>query len=104
MLNKYGKQDMEKLEIKYRFLKDILVAWSYANFKDEISYLGKEFIWNNTNFNKKQSPFYFTIGWRKALSLLNINMTIETNGFIVLMKSQTVMMYLKLIFSAIIKS
>jgi len=38
---------MEKIEMQSRFLKDILVAWSYANFKDEISYFGKEFIWNN---------------------------------------------------------
>ena len=63
MLNKYGKQflfksnlnsqDMERLEIKSRFLKDILGAWSYANFKDKISYFGKEFIWNNTNIKIK---------------------------------------------------
>ena len=67
MLNKYGKQflfksnlnsqDMEKLEIKSRFLKDILVAWSYANFKDEISFFGKEIIWNNTNIKTKTKPF-----------------------------------------------
>ena len=59
MLNKYGKhfifkgnlinKDTETLEIKSRFLKDVLVAWSNANFKDEITNFGKEIIWNNTN-------------------------------------------------------
>jgi len=59
MLNKYGQQlifkcnpnakDTEKLEIKSIFLKDILLAWSNVNFRDDISNIRKEIIWNNTN-------------------------------------------------------
>jgi len=69
MLNKYGKQliikcnqnakDTEQLEIKSRFLKDILLAWSNVNFKDDIFNIGKEIIWNNTNIKSNIKPFIF---------------------------------------------
>ena len=69
MLNKYGKQlickcnlnakDTDKLEIKSRFLKDILLAWSNVNFWDDISNIGKEIIWNNTNIKSNIKPFFF---------------------------------------------
>jgi len=69
MLNKkYGEQfifkcnlnakDTEKLEIKSRCLKDILLAWSNVNFKDDISNIGKEIIWNNTNIKSNIKPFF----------------------------------------------
>ena len=45
MLNKYGKQfilksnintkDTEKLDIKSKYLNDVLATWSYVNFKED---------------------------------------------------------------------
>jgi len=106
--NKYGKQlifkcnlnakDTEKLEIKSRFLKDILLAWSNVNFRDDISNIGKEIIWNNTNIKSNIKPFFFTIGWIKASSSSNIYMTIEINSFLALMKYVTYITYPKLTF------
>ena len=59
MLNKYGQQfifkcnlntkDTEKLKIHSIILKDILFAWSYVNFRNDITNIGKEIIWNNSN-------------------------------------------------------
>ena len=70
MLNKYGQQliftcnlnaikDTEQLEIKSIFLKDILLAWSNVYFRDDISIIGKEIIWNNTNIKSNIKPFLF---------------------------------------------
>jgi len=80
MLNKYGKQfifkghlnnkDTETLEIKSRFLKDVLVAWSYANFKDEITNFGKEIIWNNTNIKSNAKPFMFYNWLEKGITFI----------------------------------
>jgi len=52
MLTTYGKQFVfkcyintkytEKLKIKSRFFKDVLYAWYCANFKEEVSAIGKE--------------------------------------------------------------
>jgi len=69
MLNKYGQQliftcnlnaikDTEQLEIKSIFLKDILLAWSNVYFRDDISIIGKEIIWNNTNIKSNIKPFF----------------------------------------------
>lgn len=69
MLNRYGKQfifkcnlnikDIENLDIRSTFLKDVLSAWSYANFNKEITDVGKEIIWNNTNIKLSNKPFVF---------------------------------------------
>jgi len=69
MLNKYGQQlifkcnlnakDTEKLENKSRFLKDILLAWSNVNFRNDISNIGKEIICNNTNIKSNIKSFFF---------------------------------------------
>ena len=69
MLNKYGKQfifksnlntkDTEMLDIKSKFLKDVLAAWLSVNFKEDITNFGKKIIWNNTNIKSNLKPFMF---------------------------------------------
>jgi len=69
MFNKYGKQfifksnlntkDTEMLDIKSKFLKDVLAAWSSVNFKEDFTNFGKEIIWNNTNIKSNSKPFMF---------------------------------------------
>jgi len=80
MHNKYGKQfifkgnlnhkDTEHLDIKSRFLKDVLVAWSYVNFKDEITNFGKEIIWNNTNIKSNTKPIMFYNWLEKGIAFI----------------------------------
>ena len=68
MLNRYGQQfifkcnlntkDTENLKINSRFLKDILLAWSFVNFRNDITNIGKEIIWNNSNIKSNMKPFF----------------------------------------------
>jgi len=73
MQTTYGKQfvfkcniktkDTEKLKNKCRFLKDVLYAWYCVNVKEDVSYIGKEIIWNHTNIKRKTNRLFFAIGW-----------------------------------------
>jgi len=68
MLNKYGQQfifecnlntkDTEKLKMHSIFLKDILLAWSCLNFRNDITNIGKEIVWNNSNIKSNIKPFF----------------------------------------------
>jgi len=68
MLNRYGQQfifkcnlntkDTENLKINSRFLKYILLAWSFVNFRNDITNIDKEIIWNNSNIKSNIKPFF----------------------------------------------
>ena len=108
MLNKYGQQfifkcnldakDTEKLDIKSRFLKDILLAWSNVNFKDVISNIGKEILWNNTNIKSNIKPFFLHDWADKGIVFIEHIYDYRNKQFLASMKYITYITYPKLTF------
>ena len=74
-----------------------LKAWSCVKFKEEVSDIGKEIIWNNTNIKINNKPFILCNWVKKALSTWNIYTITGINSVITLMLSTSFMEFPKMI-------
>ena len=73
MLSKYGKQfivkcnlsptDVQRLDIKSNFLKNVLFAWSCANYKENINSVGKQILWNNAKIKSDGNTVFTFVDW-----------------------------------------
>ena len=81
-LEKYGglllfkcnitEQDCKFLDIKSKFLKDILISWSKVNTLNTEIQISKQIIWNNSNIKKisNNKLFYYKHWFRKGILFL----------------------------------